>query len=205
MLRFPACRTNPLPLTCALALALTAVYAAAQTPVALPTAPVQQLVSAPVGSGVANPEGRGPQEPPTVTMAPHPADKRYWISGQVNVIYQGRLPFHSKYEGTNSFQSGAEYKTSLLGTLYTALRPTRSIRYNTDLIVDFEAAGGRGLSQALGLAGFTNLDVVRNPNLGSKPYLARYGIHQDDPTRRLRRQQPRLRQPSAVHELDGGQ
>jgi hypothetical protein len=65
-----------------------------------------------------------------------------------------------------------------LGTLYTAARPTRSIRYNTDLIVDFEAAGGRGLSQALGLAGFTNLDVVRNPNLGSKPYLARYGIHQ---------------------------
>jgi len=178
MLRFPACRTNPLPLTCALALALTAVYAAAQTPVALPTAPVQQLVSAPDGSGVANPEGRGPQEPPTVTMAPHPADKRYWISGQVNVIYQGRLPFHSKYEGTNSFQSGAEYKTSLLGTLFTALRPTRSIRYNTDLIVDFEAAGGRGLSQALGLAGFSNLDVVRNPNLGSKPYLARYGIHQ---------------------------
>ena len=27
--------------------------------------------------------------------------------------------------------------------------------------------------EALGLAGFTNLDVVRNPNLGPKPYLAR--------------------------------
>jgi hypothetical protein len=45
-------------------------------------------------------------------------------------------------------------------------------------VLDFESAGGRGLSQALGLAGFTNLDVVRNPNLGSKPYIARYQVHQ---------------------------
>jgi len=90
----------------------------------------------------------------------------------------GRLAFHSPYEGTNSFRNAAEYKTSLLGTLYTALRPTRSIRYNTDLILDLESSGGRGLSQALGLAGFTNLDVVRNPTLGPVPYLARYQIHQ---------------------------
>ena len=41
-----------------------------------------------------------------------------------------------------------------------------------------EVAGGRGDSEALGLAGFTNLDVVRNPSLGSKPYLARYEVHQ---------------------------
>ena len=66
----------------------------------------------------------------------------------------------------------------MVGTLYTAVRPTRSVRFNTDLIFDMESAGGRGLSQALGLAGFTNLDVVRNPNLGSKPYIARYEVHQ---------------------------
>ena len=115
---------------------------------------------------------------PQVTMVPHPEDARYWISGQANIIYQGRLPFHSPYQGPNSFHNSAEYKTSLVGTLYTALRPTRSIRYNTDLIFDLESAGGRGLSEALGLAGFTNLDVVRNPNLGSKPYIARYQVHQ---------------------------
>ncbi len=115
---------------------------------------------------------------PVVTMAPHPEDSRYWISGQANIIFQGRLPFHARYQGPNSFRNSAEYKTSLLGTLYTAVRPTRSIRYNTDLILDVESAGGRGLSEALGLAGFTNLDVVRNPNLGSSPYLARYEIHQ---------------------------
>jgi len=122
--------------------------------------------------------GDTPRLAPSVTMAQHGEDSRYWISGQANVIFQGRLPFHSTYQGANSFRNSAEYKTSLLGTLYTGIRPTRSVRYNTDLILDIESSGGRGLSQALGLAGFTNLDVVRNPNLGSKPYLARYEIHQ---------------------------
>ena len=119
-----------------------------------------------------------PADDPPLTMFPHPEGSRYWISGQANIIFQGRLPFHSPYEGPNSFRNSAEYKTSLVGTLYTALRPTKSIRYNTDLIFDMESAGGRGLSQALGLAGFTNLDVVRNPNLGGTPYIARYQVHQ---------------------------
>jgi high affinity Mn2+ porin len=123
-----------------------------------------------------DPPANEPQQ--VATMAPHPADSRYWLSGQANIIFQGRLPFHAPYEGVNSFRNSAEYKTSLIGTLYTAVRPTRSIRYNTDLILDFESAGGRGLSQALGLAGFTNVDVVRNPTLGSTPYIARYQIHQ---------------------------
>jgi high affinity Mn2+ porin len=121
---------------------------------------------------------------PPLTIFPHPESKpdspgsRWWLSGQANVIFQGRPGFHSSYESTNSFRNSSEYKTSLVGTLYTALRPTQSVRYNTDIILDFESAGGRGLSQALGLAGFTNLDVVRNPNLGTKPYLARYQVHQ---------------------------
>jgi hypothetical protein len=146
-------------LVCLLAaLALAPAAARAQVSEALPTAPETQEV-------------------PT-TMAPHHGNDRWWLSGQANIIFQGDLPFHSTYEGTNSFRNAAEYKTSLLGTLYGAVRPTRSIRYNTDLILDLESSGGRGLSQALGLAGFTNLDVVRNPTLGTKPYLARYGIHQ---------------------------
>lgn len=119
-----------------------------------------------------------PSDDPPLTMAPHAEGGRYWVSGQANIIFQGRLPFHSLYEGPNSFKNSAEYKTSMIGTLYTAVRPTRSVRYNTDLIFDMELAAGRGLSEALGLAGFTNIDVVRNPNLGSKPYIARYQVHQ---------------------------
>jgi hypothetical protein len=119
-----------------------------------------------------------PPAAPLVAMASHPEDSLWWISGQANIIIQGDLPFHSPYQGTNSFVSRGEYKTSLVGTLYGAVRRNRSIRWNTDFILDLESTGGRGLSQALGLAGFTNLDVVRNPNLGPVPYLARYGIHQ---------------------------
>ncbi len=113
-----------------------------------------------------------------VAMFPHPDNGRWWISGQANIIYQGRLPFHSLYQGPNSFRNSAEYKTSLLGTFFTALRVDHSDRWNTDLIFDMESTGGRGLSEALGLAGFTNLDVVRNPYLSSAPYMARYEIHQ---------------------------
>ena len=122
--------------------------------------------------------GNARQEAPLVSMWRHPDSNLWWISGQANIIFQGRPAFHSPYQGVNSFRNSAEYKTSMVGTLYTALRRNRSIRYNTDFIYDEEAAGGRGLSEALGLAGFTNLDVVRNPNLGSTPYTARYQIHQ---------------------------
>jgi high affinity Mn2+ porin len=129
-------------------------------------------------AGNASPSTGEPPNPIVVSMAPHGEDSRWWVSGQANIIFQGRIPFHSPYQGPNSFRNSAEYKTSLLGTLYTAWRPFRSARYNNDLILDVESAGGRGLSEALGLAGFTNLDVVRNPNLGSAPYLSRYQIHQ---------------------------
>jgi len=115
---------------------------------------------------------------PIATMFPHAEGARWWLSGQANIVFQGRIPFHSPYEGPNSFRNSAEYKTSMVGTLYTAWRPTHSVRYNTDLIFDVEAAEGRGLSEAFGLAGFTNLDVVRNPNLGKAPYIARYQVHQ---------------------------
>lgn len=140
---------------------------------------LKQISTAPIFVAGDPVDGReAAPETPVVTMFPHSEDARYWISGQANIIFQGRLPFHSPYQGPNSFRNSAEYKTSEVGTLYTALRRNRSVRYSTDFIFDLELAAGRGLSEALGLAGFTNLDVVRNPNLGSTPYIARYQIHQ---------------------------
>jgi hypothetical protein len=116
--------------------------------------------------------------PSSGKMFPHTERSPFFAGGQANIIFQANPPFHSPYEGVNSFVGRGEYKTSLVGTLYLGAQLLRSPRYSTDLIVHFESAGGRGVSQALGLAGFTNLDVVRNPNLGSKPYLARLQIHQ---------------------------
>ena len=129
------------------------------------------------------------QQPPAVPDAPAASDAApalfphsdktsYLVLGQANIIFQAHAPFHSPYSGPNSLQSRGEYKTSLLGTLYLGYQLNRNPRFATDAILDVESSGGRGISQALGLAGFTNLDVVRNPTLGSKPYLARYQIHQ---------------------------
>ena len=50
-----------------------------------------------------SPVGHEPNDAPIVAMAPHPENQLWWISGQANIILQGDLPFHSPYEGTNSF------------------------------------------------------------------------------------------------------
>ena len=122
------------------------------------------------------PDDTADQDSPTIF--PHRDAARYLLGGQANIVFQAHAPFHSLYDGTNSFLSRGEYKTSLIGTIYTGFELNPNPRYATDAIFDVESAGGRGLSEALGIAGFTNLDVVRNPSLGSKPYLARYEIHQ---------------------------
>ena len=115
---------------------------------------------------------------PTVTIFPHPEAQRWLVSGQANIIFQAHPGFHSPYSGPNSMLARGEYKTSLVGTLFTGLELHGNLRYNTDAIFDLESSGGRGISEALGLAGFTNLDVVRNPQLGPVPYVARAQIHQ---------------------------
>jgi high affinity Mn2+ porin len=207
MLRSFGCRPNPLSTAFGLCrmlafflilLGVANSIASAQKPDVLPATPEPQATSvvlfaqtaphsfalAPAQDGIGkkstdmSPVGHEPQDSPITAMFSRPENSSWWLSGQANIIYQGRLPFHSAYQGVNSFRNSAEYKTSMVGTLYAAWRPTHSIRYSTDLILDVESAGGRGLREALGLAGFTNLDVVRNPNLGSTPYLARYEIHQ---------------------------
>jgi high affinity Mn2+ porin len=118
------------------------------------------------------------QEPAAPTMFPHRDSTWYFISGQANIVFQVHGPFHSPYEGTNSLLSRGEYKTSLVGTLFMGAELVRNPARHLEAIYDEESAAGRGISEALGLAGFTNLDVVRNPTLGPVPYLARVELHQ---------------------------
>jgi hypothetical protein len=120
----------------------------------------------------------GTANAPMLTMAPHTETGRYLISGQANSILQMHGQFRSPYEGPNSLIDDFEAKASEVATLYLGYQLRPNSRFNTDLIVDFENAGGRGISQALGLAGATNLDVVRNPTLSTSPYLSRGEIHQ---------------------------
>lgn len=98
---------------------------------------------------------------------------RLWISGQANFIRQQHGTFYAQYSGPNSLNPSAEHATSRVLTLYTGFQITK----NLEILADVESAGGSGLSNALGLAGFTNVDVVRNPTLGSAPYMAREMLH----------------------------
>src|ERR1700674_1893591 len=110
---------------------------------------------------------------PLVTVLPHP-EGRFWISGQANFIFQGHGGFPALYSGSNSLKNTSEHALSRVFTLYTGVE----VRRGTELLFDVESTGGRGISDALGLAGFTNVDVVRNPDLGPKPYIARIMVHQ---------------------------
>ena len=106
-------------------------------------------------------------------MFPRLADSRFWISGQANFIFQAHSGFRALYSGRNSLSPHYEKATSRVLTLYTGVR----LNDSTELLVDVEEAGGAALSTGLGLAGFTNLDIVRNPQLSKAPYLARGMIH----------------------------
>src|SRR5581483_3937050 len=107
------------------------------------------------------------------SMFPHLSDTRFWLSGQANVIAQAHPAFHSPYQAKNSLDPSFETATSRLLTLYTGVR----VNDSTEVLVDLEESGWQALSTGLGLAGFTNLDIVRNPTISKAPYLARGMVH----------------------------
>ena len=111
------------------------------------------------------------QESPAFLLH-HLIRDRFWISGQSNFIFQAHAPFHSPYAGQNSFRAGGQTAVSRTLTLYTGLRLFRF----TELIADFDEAGGRGLSDATGLAAYVNADVV-NPDISRAVYLSRSFVH----------------------------
>jgi hypothetical protein len=104
----------------------------------------------------------------------HP-DARWWVSAQANSILQVQPGFHSPYEGANSFRPDDHAQISYVTTVFAGFE---LVPHRTAIVVAGESAGGGGLSAALGLAGFTNLDVVRNPALGAAPYIGRAYIDQ---------------------------
>jgi high affinity Mn2+ porin len=122
-----------------------------------------------LNSPPANAQSPSAPSPQSATVFDHPFNDRLWLSGQINLISQFHDRFPSPYEGVNSFHAAPQHALSRVWTLYTGVRINRGLQ----VLADVESAGGHGLSDALGLAGFTNLDVVRNPSLGSTPYIAR--------------------------------
>ncbi len=120
-----------------------------------------------------SPDATGNAAADPEAMLPHFKDSRYWLSGQVNFIFQTHPDFHPGYSGPHSLSPNYEKATSRVMTLYTGVRLNNS----TEFLVDIEEAGGAALSTGFGLAGNTDLDIVRNPSLSKAPYLGRGMIH----------------------------
>jgi high affinity Mn2+ porin len=117
---------------------------------------------------------------PAPAMFAHSESDRWWVSGQANFISQWHPAFRSPYQGMNSLTPEAQDATSRVLTLFTGWRLTGT----TELLCDVQETGGHGIGEALGLAGATNLDVVRNPLLSKAPYVARLMWHQVIPLSR---------------------
>lgn len=102
-------------------------------------------------------------------MLPHLGEGRFWLSGQMNFIGQVNPAFAVRYSGPNSFRASSNNANGRVITLYAGVQIDRS----TEVLIDGEEAEGLGLSSAVGIAGFTDLDAVRDPSLPGTPYLAR--------------------------------
>ena len=151
-------------ISAALALSCAVSQARAQAQPSAPSAPSSNNASA---------SDAAPEDAVTESMFRHFKDTRFWLSGQANFIFQTHPSFSAAYSGVHSLGPNYEKATSRLLTLYTGVRLNNS----TELLVDIEEAGGAALSLGFGLAGDTNLDIVRNPSLSKAPYLGRGMIH----------------------------
>lgn len=163
-----------LPLLCPLLLCLLAPrIALAQDTQPMPPAPQSTQTEQAATPAPAREDSAADSDSP-LTLFPHSDSSRYWISGQANVILQWHPAFTSPYSGKNSLKAAAENDTSKVYTLFLGYELT----HTTEVFLDIESAGGHGIGAAFGVAGFTNLDVVRNPTLGETPYLARVMLRQ---------------------------
>jgi hypothetical protein len=163
LLRLWVDRRRPLVLALAIVFALPALAQQPDTPASPQPAPQADAALVP----------DPPADPSTESMLPHLKDTRFWLSGQANFIFQTHPDFRALYSGAHSLSSHYDKATSRVVTLYTGVRLNNS----TEFLVDIEEAGGAALSTGFGLAGDTDLDIVRNPLLSKAPYLARCLIH----------------------------
>ena len=110
---------------------------------------------------------------PPESIFPHFSNTRYWLSGQANFVYQTHPSFTAPYSGPHSLFPDYQKAVSRVLTLYTGFRFTNTF----EILADLEEAGGDALSAGFGLAGNTDLDIVRNPMLSKAPYLGRGILH----------------------------
>ena len=109
-----------------------------------------------------------------LTMFRHSDETRWWVSGQMNFIFQFHPSFYAQYSGAHSLQNNLANANSHVLTLYTGYQFNQTI----EVLADAEEAVGKGFSGTYGAAGFPNLDAVRAPYPDASPYLCRLMYHQ---------------------------
>jgi len=113
----------------------------------------------------------------------------------MNLIEQWHPSFHSPYQGPLRLTPQGEHALSRVFTLFTGVELTGY----AEALFQLESAGGKGIGNGFGLAGFTNLDVVHNPSLGSKPYVGRTMLHFAIPLSHDARSRSAIRFPSSAN------
>ncbi len=93
----------------------------------------------------------------------------FLVGGQVTVVWQHLPDFRSPYVGAKSLRPGPDDAVSHSYTGYAGLRLAPWL----DFYADPEMIRGEGIGGGIGLAGYTNGEVIRNPQAGQSPYLAR--------------------------------
>lgn len=102
-------------------------------------------------------------------------NKNWSIHFQQTVIPQHKPKINAPYSGEFSLSDSSETQTSLTTTIFLGRRLWKgaAVFYNPEL------AGGSGLSQARGIAGFTNGECFRIGNPTPTIYIARLFFRQD--------------------------
>jgi len=83
--------------------------------------------------------------------------RRTSLHFQTTVIDQGHARFHAPYSGPHSLLPAPDSAASVTATLFLGLK----LRPGTELYLDPELAGGRGMSNTEGAAGFPNGEIFR--------------------------------------------
>jgi high affinity Mn2+ porin len=110
-----------------------------------------------------------------ITQTSFSQDKKWSIHFQQTIIPQHKPKINAPYSGEFSLSDSSETQTSLTTTIYIGRRLWKgaSLFYNPEL------AGGSGLSQARGIAGFTNGECFRIGDPKPTIYTARLFFRQD--------------------------
>lgn len=114
----------------------------------------------------------------------HTPSRKYSLHGQATFIPQYHFNFYSPYSGDNSLLASEPAAASISATAFLAIKASK----HTYIVFNPEAAGGKGMSKTLGIAGFPNAEVYRVGDPTPHPFIARLYIEHRFPLSNLQEQ-----------------